>query len=67
LPPYEVREGSPKASLIEAIREWEADLVVVGSHGMTHLERMFLGSVSHALVTHAPCSVEIVRRRPSAT
>lgn len=62
----EVREGSPKASLIEATREWGADLVVLGSQGMTRLERIFLGSVSHALVTYAPCSVEIIRRRPSS-
>ena len=60
---HEVREGSPKSALLEAIREWAADLVVVGSHGRTRLERLFLGSVSHALVTHAPCSVEVVRTR----
>ena len=60
---HEVKEGSPKSSLLEAIREWPADLVVVGSHGRTRLERLFLGSVSHALVTHAPCSVEVIRTR----
>ena len=60
---HEVREGSPKSALLEVIREWAADLAVVGSHGRTRLERLFLGSVSHALVTHAPCSVEVVRTR----
>jgi nucleotide-binding universal stress UspA family protein len=60
---YEIKEGSPKNSLLEAIREWDADLVVIGSHGRTRLERLFLGSVSHALVAHAPCSVEVVRSR----
>ena len=60
----ELMEGSPKSSLLEAIRDWVADLVVVGSHGRTRLERLFLGSVSHALVTHSPCSVEVVRSRP---
>jgi nucleotide-binding universal stress UspA family protein len=60
---HELKEGSPKSSLLEVIREWAADLVVVGSHGRTRLERLFLGSVSHALVTHAPCSVEVVRTR----
>lgn len=59
----ELREGPAKSSLLEAIRDWAADLVVVGSHGRTRLERLFLGSVSHALVTHAPCSVEVVRIR----
>jgi len=60
---YELKEGPVKNSLLEAARNWSADLVVVGSHGRTRLERLFLGSVSHALVTHAPCSVEVVRAR----
>ncbi|MCI0658730.1 MAG: universal stress protein [Acidobacteria bacterium] len=64
---YELKEGSPKGALLEAIRDWAADLVVVGSHGRTRLERLFLGSVSHALVTHAPCSVEVVRTRRNGT
>lgn len=59
----EVIDGSAKSSLLEAVRSWGADLVVVGSHGRSRLERFFLGSVSHALVTHAPCSVEVVRMR----
>lgn len=62
----EIRDGSPKASLLEAIQEWKADLVVVGSHGKNPMERLLLGSVSHALVTSAPCSVEVVRRREAA-
>lgn len=58
---YELREGEVKRALLEAIREWGADLVIVGSHGKGALGRLFLGSVSHALVTHAPCNVEVVR------
>ena len=57
----ELREGGVNRSLLEAIKQFGADLVVAGSHGHTALERFFLGSVSHALVTHAPCSVEIVK------
>jgi nucleotide-binding universal stress UspA family protein len=58
---YELRDGNPKHALLDAIREWGADLVITGSHGATGLARLFLGSVSHALVTHAPCSVEVVK------
>jgi nucleotide-binding universal stress UspA family protein len=58
---YELREGNAKPTLLEAIREWETDLVITGSHGASGLARLFLGSVSHALVTHAPCSVEVVK------
>jgi nucleotide-binding universal stress UspA family protein len=54
-----------KRALLEAIREWEADLVIMGASGTTALGRMFLGSVCHALVTHAPCNIEIVRPAPT--
>jgi nucleotide-binding universal stress UspA family protein len=63
---YEIREGTVKTSLLEAIREWKADLVVVGSHGRGLMERFILGSVSHALVTSALCSVEVARSRAEA-
>jgi nucleotide-binding universal stress UspA family protein len=58
---FELREGNAKPALLDAIREWGADLVITGSHGTSGLARLFLGSVSHALVTHAPCSVEVVK------
>jgi len=38
-----------------------ARLLVVGSHGRGRVRRMFLGSVSHAAVTRAPCPVAVVR------
>ena len=59
---WELREGAVNRTLLDSIRGFSADLVVAGSHGATALERLFLGSVSHALVTHAPCSVEIVKK-----
>jgi nucleotide-binding universal stress UspA family protein len=63
---HELREGDVKRALLDAIREWGSDLVIVGSHGKGALGRMFLGSVSHALVTHAPCNVEVVRPAAAA-
>lgn len=58
----EIRDGAVNRTLLEAIKSFGADLVVVGTHGGTVLERFFLGSVSHALVTHSPCSVEVVKK-----
>jgi nucleotide-binding universal stress UspA family protein len=57
----EILKGSPKAAILDEAETWGADLIVVGSHGYTGLQRMLLGSVSHAVMAHAPCSVEIVR------
>lgn len=57
----EVREGYVTDTILEAAKEWPADLIVVGSHGRTGITRLLLGSVSEAVVSQAPCSVEIVK------
>ena len=57
-----VLEGSPKKRIVEEAKEWDANLVVVGSHGRRGLTRYLLGSVSEAVAMHAPCSVEVIRR-----
>jgi len=62
----EVRDGGAKQALLEAIRVWGPDLVMAGSQGKGGLARLLLGSVSHALVTHAPCNVEIIKVPPVA-
>ena len=53
--------GDPREALFEAARTERADLLVVGSHGRTGIARLMLGSVSSHLVTHAPCSVLVVK------
>jgi nucleotide-binding universal stress UspA family protein len=53
--------GAPDQQLIELAKEWNADLIVVGSHGRGFWGRL-LGSVSTGVVHHAPCSVLVVRR-----
>lgn len=53
--------GSPRAVILDESEDWKADLVVVGSHGYGALQRFLLGSVSQAVVSHAKCSVEVVR------
>jgi nucleotide-binding universal stress UspA family protein len=57
--------GSPKRVIVEEADEWNADLIVVGSHGYKSWERMLLGSVSQTVAAHAACSVEIVRCKKS--
>jgi nucleotide-binding universal stress UspA family protein len=56
-----VKEGDPKSRIIDLATEWHADLIVLGSHGRTGLNRFLMGSVSEGVVRHASCSVEIVR------
>lgn len=57
-----VLDGSPKKRIVEEAKEWNANLVVVGSHGRRGLTRYLLGSVSEAVAMQAPCSVEVIRR-----
>jgi nucleotide-binding universal stress UspA family protein len=54
-------EGDPKSKIIDVAAEWNADLIVLGSHGRTGLDRFLMGSVADSVARHASCSVEIVR------
>ena len=57
----EVLSGSPESRIVETAEKFQADLIVVGSHGYKRWERILLGSVSNSVVHHAPCSVLVVR------
>ena len=58
----EVIQGSPNQVIVEEAERWGADLIIMGSRGLGAWNRLLLGSVSNAVVHHAKCSVEIVRR-----
>src|SRR5678815_2309970 len=53
--------GDARAALLDAARAMPAKLIVVGSHGRTGVKKLLLGSVASHVVTHAPCSVLVVR------
>ena len=59
----DILPGSPRSVILDEADRWGADLIVVGSHGYGALQRFLLGSVSQAVVSHAKCSVEVVRIR----
>lgn len=58
-----VEVGDIRETIIDAAAEWGADLIVVGSHGQSAIQRFLLGSVAEFVARHARCSVEIVRAR----
>jgi nucleotide-binding universal stress UspA family protein len=62
----EVMSGTPEQAIIERAKEWDADLIVVGSHGYGFWSRALLGSVSNSVVHHAPCSVLVVKKSAGA-
>ena len=55
--------GRPAQMITEAARDWNADLIVVGSHGRGFWGKLTLGSVSDSVLHHAPCSVLVVREQ----
>jgi len=56
-----VRIGKPADELLGLARDIGADLVIVGSKGMTGIERIVVGSVSEKVVREARCTVEVAR------
>lgn len=53
--------GDPRHALVDEARAYKADLMVVGSHGRSGVAKLLLGSVASHVVSHAPCSVLVVR------
>jgi nucleotide-binding universal stress UspA family protein len=58
-----IRMADPAHAIAQLAADIEADLVVVGTHGRTGIERLLLGSVAEGVVRLAPCPVLVVRLR----
>ncbi|HZG38182.1 MAG TPA: universal stress protein [Nodosilinea sp.] len=52
--------GEPAATICNMADSWQADLIVVGSHGRKGIRELLLGSVSNYVMHHANCSVLVV-------
>jgi nucleotide-binding universal stress UspA family protein len=55
--------GSPAQSILEVARDRQADLIVMGTVGMSAVERALLGSVSDPVTRQASCPVLLVREK----
>ena len=56
-----ITHGIPYRAILEAIEDTDADLVVIGTHGRTGIDRYLLGSVAEKLVRTSPVPVMTVR------
>ena len=62
-------EGSPADQIVKAARQYENDLIVIGSRGRGRATAALLGSVSHEVLHRSPVPVLVVhssRERPQA-
>lgn len=60
-------EGIPIDAIYKELRSFNPSVLIVGSHTRQGLDRVLLGSVSHFLVSHAPCSVVVIRLATEST
>ena len=61
-PPLEyLVEGNPRREIIKAAKEWNGDLIVLGTHGRSGIARAFFGSTAAGVVRHSQVPVLTVR------
>ncbi|MGR3276327.1 universal stress protein [Acaryochloris marina] len=53
--------GNPRQEICDFAKEWNADLILMGSRGHSGVKELVLGSISNYVVHHALCSVMVVR------
>lgn len=58
-----LRRGHPSVEILSHLEESDADLVVMGSQGLSGMGLVLLGSVAERVVRRSPCSVLVVRSR----
>ncbi|HTB31870.1 MAG TPA: universal stress protein [Bacteroidia bacterium] len=59
---YILTTGHPAHKIAEAVEENNIDLIVMGTHGASGFEELFLGSNAHKVVTLSPCPVITIRQ-----
>jgi nucleotide-binding universal stress UspA family protein len=56
-----VSMGNVQEKILEYAKKTGADLIVMGSRGLSDLKGLMLGSISHKVANSAPCTVITVR------
>ena len=59
-----IRDKSTVRALCDNADLDKVDMLVVGTHGLTGLRRLLIGSIAERMVRHAPCSVLVARADP---
>ena len=57
-----VTEGSPAKKIIEVAKKEKADLIVMGKHGQSVLEKLIIGSVANHVLRNSPVPVLVTKK-----
>jgi nucleotide-binding universal stress UspA family protein len=56
-----VREGYPATVIVDEAASRSVDLIVIGTHGLSGLKHLLLGSIAERVVQRSPCPVLTVK------
>ncbi|MBC8052556.1 MAG: universal stress protein [Sphingobacteriaceae bacterium] len=59
------KTGNPKDEILNTAEEWNADIIVLGTHGRTGFDHFISGSVAEKVVRKAKCPVLIIPNKDS--
>lgn len=48
-----IEEGKPFEAILKVGKEWEADIIAIGTHGRTGLSHLLMGSVAEKLIKYS--------------
>lgn len=63
-PKFAIETGAPASKIVEYAKKHAIDAIVMGTHGRGALEKLWVGSVTHAVLAQAPCPVVSVQHPP---
>jgi nucleotide-binding universal stress UspA family protein len=58
-----IKEGSASKKIIETAEEENADLIVIGKHGMSAIETFFIGSITTRVLHNSPVPMLITKKK----
>lgn len=62
-----VATGLAAETICNVATAFDADLILMGSHGRKGISHFFLGSVAEEVLKKSSCSVEVIKRKASKT
>ena len=55
-----VEEGIPYEVILKVSKEWDADIIVLGTHGRTGFSHLIIGSVAEKIIRHSEIPIFII-------